>query len=492
MGSLTFTAAATFMVEVSPASSARANVSGAATLSGATVNAKFASGSYVEKTYTILSATAGVSGTFSPTVVNSNLPANFKTSLSYDANNVFLNLSLAFIPPPNSGLNGNQQQVGSALVNSFNRNGGISLVYSQLTGAGLTQASGESAAGSQQTTFDAMTQFIGVMTDSFLGRDPGDGAPAAPASAYADAHAAAGDARDAYAMLTKAKPAPLEARWSVWAAGFGGSQTTDGNMATGSNSTTSRIAGTVVGADYRVSPDTLAGFALAGGGSNFSVANSGSGRSNLFQAGAFIRHAVGPAYVTGALAYGWQDVTTDRIVSVAGFEQLQARFNANAFSGRAEGGYRLVAPVVGGLGITPYAAGQFTTFDLPAYAEQAVTGTNAFALAYAAKTVTDARSELGLRTDKSYAMANGILTLRGRFAWAHDFNPDRAIAATFQSLPGASFTVNGAAQAHESALTTASLEMKWLNGWSAAATYEGEFSAVTSSYAGKGVVRYAW
>ena len=29
--------------------------------------------------------------------------------------------------------------------------------------------------------------------------------------------------------------------------------------------------------------------------------------------------------------------------------------------------------------------------------------------------------------------------------------------------------------------------MKWLNGWSAAATFEGEFSSVTASYAGKGV-----
>jgi hypothetical protein len=38
----------------------------------------------------------------------------------------------------------------------------------------------------------------------------------------------------------------------------------------------------------------------------------------------------------------------------------------------------------------------------------------------------------------------------------------------------------------------ASVEKKWLNGWSAAATFEGEFSSVTASYAGKGVVRYAW
>ena len=49
-------------------------------------------------------------------------------------------------------------------------------------------------------------------------------------------------------------------------------------------------------------------------------------------------------------------------------------------------------------GLTPYAAGQFTTFDLPAYAEQALVGANTFALAYAAKSVTATRSELGLRT----------------------------------------------------------------------------------------------
>ena len=102
------------------------------------------------------------------------------------------------------------------------------------------------------------------------------------------------------------------------------------------------------------------------------------------------------------------------------------------------------------------------------------------------------RSELGIRTDKSYAVQNGILTLRGRLAWAHDFDPDRSFSATFLSLPGASFVVNGAAQASESALTTASAEMKWLNGWSAAATFDGEFSDVTQSYAGKGVVRYTW
>jgi len=182
---------------------------------------------------------------------------------------------------------------------------------------------------------------------------------------------------------------------------------------------------------------TAAGFSLAGGGANFSVANGlGSGRSDLFQAGAYPRHIVGPAYISAALAYGWQDITTDRTVTIAGIDQLRARFNANAWSGRLEGGYRVISQ---GVGFTPYAAGQFVTFQLPAYAEGVISGADTFALAYGAKDVKASRSELGLRTDKSFAVQGGILTLRGRGAWAQNFNIDRGVLATFQTLPGASF-----------------------------------------------------
>jgi uncharacterized protein with beta-barrel porin domain len=501
VGNLALQSGAIYMVQVNPATSSFANVTGTATLGGATVQAIYAAGSYISKQYTILNTTGGVSGTFG-SLVNTNLPANFTSSLSYDATHAYLNLTLGFNGPNfGSGLNVNQQNVANALTNFFNTSGGIPMVFGTLTPAGLTQVSGEAATGSQQTTFDAMNMFMGTMLDPFnrgTTSAPGGGASGyaaqGDASAYAsDGRQRSGAERDAYAMFSKAPLAQThDPRWSVWAAGFGGSQTTDGNAALGSNNTTSSVFGTAVGADYRISPFTVAGFALAGGGTNFSVTGSGGGHSDLFQAGAFVRHTVGAAYLSAALAYGWQDITTNRTVTVAGTDQLQAKFNANAFSGRLEGGYRFVAPWIGGIGITPYAAAQFTSFDLPSYAEQAIVGSNAFALAFGAKDVTDTRSELGIRTDKSWAMTDGILTLRGRLAWAHDYDPDRSIASTFQTLPGASFVVNGAAQASDSALVTASIEKKWLTGWSAAATFEGEFSDVTRSYAGKGVVRYQW
>lgn len=494
VGNLRFLPGSLYVVQLNPATSSSVNVTGSASLNG-NVEAAFLPGSYLAKRYTIISAGGGLSGTFN-SLVDTGLPSTLAASLSYDANDAYLNLGLAL--PQLPGLNDNQRNVANTLSNFFSSAGGIPTAFATLSPAGLTQASGETATGTQQTTVDAMTQFMGIITDPFIaGRgDPISGGGSATGYADADAlgYAAKRNPNDALASIYgKAPPvAPFEPRWSTWVAGFGGSQNTDGNAVVGSNSTTSTVAGTVVGADYRFSPYTIVGFALAGGGTSFSVNGSGSGHSDLFQAGAFVRHDVGPAYITASLAYGWQDITTNRTVTIAGTDQLRAEFNANAFSGRLESGYRFVTPFAGGIGITPYAAGQFTTFDLPSYAESALSGASTFALGYDSQSVTDARSELGIRTDKSFAAQNGTLTLRSRFAWAHDFDPDRSIGATFQALPGASFVTNGARQASDSALTTASAEMKWLNGWSAAATFEGEFSDVTRSYAGKGVVHYTW
>jgi uncharacterized protein with beta-barrel porin domain len=511
-GNLTFNSGGILSTTIPPSgASSLVNVTaGTAALAGGTVQVTAASFFTHTQTFTIFTATT-ISGAFSSaSLVGTAFARNPR--LSEDAHDVFLTVdsgSFAAVLPASASVN--QVNVAKAIDAGLAGGGALpagflalgNLPVTNLPGA-LTQLSGETSTGTQQTTFQAMTQFLGVLLDPFIGGRGEASSPPSGATPFAEendstsAYAADGKKRskrerDAYAMFTKAPPASsFDARWSVWAAGFGGSQTTDGNATLGSNNTSSRLGAVAVGADYRFSPDTIAGFALAGGGTNFSVTNGGTGRSDLFQAGAFVRHDVGPAYITAALGYGWQDITTDRTVTVAGIDRLHAEFNANTYSGRVEGGYRFVTPWIGGVGITPYVAGQFTTFDLPAYAESVLAGSNAFALTYGSKSVTDTRSELGIRTDKSWAMQSAILTLRGRAAWAHDFNPDRNIAATFQSLPGASFVVGGAAQAHESALTTASAELKWQNGWSAAATFEGEFSNVTRSYAGKGVVRYTW
>lgn len=497
-GPLSFTAASTYLVQVSSSNASLANVNGAATLGNATVSAMFASGT-IKKQYTILSATGGFGGTtFNPAVV-SNIPA-INASLSYGTNNVFLNIGLNFAPS-GGGLTVNQQNVANTLTSFFNSTGGIPAAFAALTPAGLTTASGELGTGIIQSAINADGQFLNLMLDpTVIGRSGGFAkagsvaqfAESDDAAAYASMRPANAREREAYAMATKA---PLLAsqpasRWSLWTAGYGGSAQVGGNAPVGSQDLTARVWGGAAGADYRVSVDTLVGFALGGGGLSYSLANAmGSGSADLFQAGVYGRHNFGPAYVSAALAYGWHDVTTNRTVAPGGFDQLQGRFKADTFSARFEGGYRFATPMIG---LTPYAAAQVTNFNLPNYSEVSLNGGGLFALNYASQSLTDTRSELGLRTDKSYAMQNGVLTLRGRAAWAHDYNPGRAVTALFQTLPGTSFVVNGARVDADSALVSASAEMKWLSGFSIAGTFDGEFSGNVASYSGKGVFKYAW
>ncbi|HYW63783.1 MAG TPA: autotransporter domain-containing protein, partial [Bradyrhizobium sp.] len=501
-GNLALQSGAMYLVTLNPTTSTSTKVGGTASLNG-TAAAVYLAGNYISKKYTILTAAGGVTGTFG-SLNNTNVPTNFTSTLSYDANNAYINLALNFVPNPapnfGPGLNINQQNVANMLVNFFNTTGGIPLAFGSLTPTGLTIASGELGTGIVQTAIKADDLFLNLLLDPMVAGRSGGFASAPQAQRFAEEDEALAYAakrktpgeREAYAMATKAPylaPQPVS-RWSVWGGAYGGAAAIDGNAVVGSHDLNARVWGVVGGADYKVTPDALVGFALAGGGTNYSLSDAlGNGRSDLFQAGVFGRQNIGAAYLSAALAYGWHDVTTNRTVALPGGDVLQARFRAETFSGRFEGGYRFATPYAG---ITPYAAAQAISFHLPGYAEQVLGGAGTFALNYAGQTTTAARTELGLRSDRSFTMQDGIFTLRGRAAWAHDYNNDRAVTAVFQTLPGTSFVVNGARANADAALVSAGAEMKWLSGFSLAATFEGEFSGNSTSYAGKGVAKYSW
>lgn len=170
-------------------------------------------------------------------------------------------------------------------------------------------------------------------------------------------------------------------------------------------------------------------------------------------------------------------------------DRLDGRYNANSFAARGEAGYRWATPW---MGVTPYAAAQSITYLPPGYADQVAQGLNTVALNYASRDITSARTELGLRADRSFVLETALLTLRGRAAWAHYFDGSRALTASFQTLAAPAFVVTGAAQARDAALVSASADVKWLNGFSLAGVFEGEFSGQTRGYGGKGILRYSW
>jgi len=295
----------------------------------------------------------------------------------------------------------------------------------------------------------------------------------------------------AYAKLLKEPPKPqsFEQRWSVWGAGYGGSNRTSGDIAVvGSHDLSASTAGGAAGLDYRLAPGTVVGFALAGGGTNWSLAQGiGGGKSDAFQAGIYGTARSGPAYLAAALAYTNHWMSTDRF-AFAG-DHLTASFNAQSFGGRVEGGYRF-ATFYGGL--TPYAAIQAQSFHTPSYNESDLTS-GGFALGFNSRSASDTRSELGGRFDRLLLLnPEAALTLRARVAWAHDWISDPTLAALFQTLPGASFIVNGATPAKNSALTSAGAELRLANGVVLLAKFDGEFASHSSTYAGTGTVRYTW
>ena len=195
----------------------------------------------------------------------------------------------------------------------------------------------------------------------------------------------------------------------------------------GSHDVDTDVFGLAAGAGWRLG-DVAFGAALGGGHSNFDLDGGlGSGDDGLFNAGIHGRAEFGAAYVLGALAYGYHDVSTSRVV---GADTLEANYSAHSFSGRAEAGYRFDTPMVG---LAPYLAFQGTSLSIPSYSETA-SGAGTFALDYDGRTATTARGELGVRLDKTVMLDNAMLMkLTGRAAWAHSSDNDRSID---RRLPG--------------------------------------------------------
>lgn len=493
----------TYRASISPTAVSSAIVNGTATLGGAALQLSFNPGNYTTRKVSILSTTGGVTGGFSS--ISSNAPAGLRVNVFTEGNDVFLSM-LAALAVDIGSLSTNQQNVAHALNTYFNNGGALPPAFVTLFGLSgdalknaLTQASGEPGASMSSSTFMAWQQFFNLVFDPFAGNRSGYGGGArafAPTDADVQSEAvrlayAAVAPKEAPAMATKAAlHGPAESRWSVWGGGYGGSAKTEGNAQIGSHDTTSRAYGFALGADHKLTPDTLIGFALGGGGTSFGLDQGlGGGTSDMFQASVYARQNWGAAYLMGAFGYGWQDFTLTRTVNIAGTDKLQADFDAHTLAGRAEGGWRFGSPFGG---MTPYAAVQVVSLDLPDYTERAVSGADDFALSYAGRIHTQTRSELGTRLDYAMPLPDALLTLRGRAAWAHAFGDDRIANVGFLALPGTAFTVNGAQPDADSLLVSAGAELSFRNGISLTGSFEGEFSGNTRSYAGKGAVRYRW
>jgi autotransporter-associated beta strand protein len=519
-GNLTFQPGSFYVVQVNPATASNTNVSGTASLAG-TVAAVFAPGAYVTRSYPILTANGGLMGTTFDGLVTRGLPSGFGVSVNNVANTAFLNLRAQLVPeppgpggptvpsptipqvpglppsaqpsppdppagasagPPLSNFTVNQLNVGRTIDNFFNNGGALPPAFVSLfnlTGNNLTNAldqlSGEAATGAQKVGFQLFDQFVNLMLDPFVDGRCGFGRPDQPP-------------RTDQSLLGFGRQCPpvYEPGWTVWGAAYGGSNHTGGNN-TGSHDLYAGTFGGAAGLDYHFTPDTVVGFALGGGGTNWNLSQGlGGGTSSAFQAGLYGSTRYGPAYLSAAFAFANNWMSTDRF---AVGDRLTAKFSAQSYGGRLEGGYSF-GTLYGGF--TPYAAIEGQNFHTLGYSETAPIQ-NDFALAFGARDASDIRVEAGARYDGVLAVySNAVLALRGRVAWAHDWVSDPTLTALFQALPGASFVVSGATPPQNSLLTSLGAELRLASGLSLLAKFDGAFASNSSTLGGTATLRYRW
>jgi autotransporter-associated beta strand protein len=178
-GGLTFDPGATYLVRINPTASF-ATVKGTASLAG-NVFADFASGADLVRQYTLLTTTGGLGGTTFAGLASAGLPAGFAESLSYDPDNVYLELIASL--GAQGGLNVNQQNVATALNAAFNSGASLPPSFVNLyglaggaLGGALTPLTGEAATGARQGNFLFTDMFLSLLVDPYgdnHGGEPG-------------------------------------------------------------------------------------------------------------------------------------------------------------------------------------------------------------------------------------------------------------------------------------------------------------------------------
>ncbi|MEX1180651.1 MAG: ice-binding family protein [Cucumibacter sp.] len=360
------------------------------------------------------------------------------------------------------------------------RNGSVTMDENTINicaGIGLPD-SGEGGTGGALAGFQAMDSFLDLLNDRGVAPLPGEEmAPPGTVSALGYWPASNPAANSPFAAFDETPAGGIVGERTFWASLFGGYSFTEGDALAGTNDLMSRNFGVAAGIDFQVTADATVGFALAAGGTDFSLSDDlGGGSSSMLQKAVYGRTELDNGYIAGALAYALHDVSTERQVSFAGEDYLlTAEFPAHNFAAQIEGGYHLGW-------FTPYAALRAQAFVTPSYSESSSPGGESYAQTFDANTAWTVRKELGVRTEWTTALDDSTtLALRTRAAWAHNWS-DTTVNAAFPLEP--SFTVQGATPAPDSLLLSAGAAIGFNDGLAIAASFDSALAQNAQTYSG--------
>lgn len=437
------------------------------------------------KTYTIITATGGVTGAFDPTVAHNF--AFLDAELRYVANNVLLSLTYAgpdFTPAATTP----NELAAAGAFNSFDPS---DPAYIHLLGASLNQArtafntaSGEAHASGQHLidqTFALFQSSLGGRGGAAGGKDQTAPLAYGPHPGEAVASLLAIDA------LERADP-PLHSAW-LQPMGGAGTIEADGNAA----QLDWWSGGVALGYEGEVATaggSTRFGFGLgylAGGASVPARASSLEGQGGYV--GLYGGWSDGVVDLAGSLAYGASHLASRRNIRVGALTQTAtAGYWAHSVGIELEGSYGFaltetvkVSPVgtlraawSGHNGTTETGAGALNATIDPASFWQLDTG-------------------LGLELAYETVLKDGaVVTLTGRALWEHAFGTTRPVQTLALAGGGGPFTVAGPEAGRDRLKLGAGLSYQPAPGTTLSLDYAGSFLGSQQSHTGAAGLKVAF
>lgn len=399
--------------------------------------------------YTILSATGGVTGTFGAVTASF---AFLTPELSYDSNNVFLELVQNDVGFADVGKTPNQKGVGNT-VQQFGPGhplyDEVIMMTEEEARAAYDALSGEAHASASVSQF--MT--AGEIRQQLLNRIAALLGSGGAGLASLSGAPAAGDA------------APGTA--SIWGQLFGGWGETDADI--NAAAIDRRIHGFIGGADREVAPGINAGFALGYSRTSYDVAaRASSGDSDNFHIAGYAGATLGDVNLKGILAYGYGRAETQRSVVVGGVtNNLSASYGTHTVQAAVEAAIDFDA---GPVTLTPFAGLAGVHVKAESFTE---TGGPA-ALTFDSASNTTGISTLGLRVSR----VAGQVEISGAAAWRHAFGDvEPASRAAFASAPASTFAVRGAPVSADALMLDAAVTARLDTSTTLTLGYSGEYAS---------------
>ena len=479
-GTYTQNAGSTYQVKVGSQSDL-INITGNANINGGTVAVQAVAGA-APQTYTIVTATGSVAGTYSGLTHNF---AFVTPVLSYDPHNVFLTLQTSFAGgAAGGGGTRNEIAVGGALDQiSGSAKGDLGTVVTVLSN--LDKLRGlpalDAISGQPWADFGTMNTNNGMMFMNALGQQ----------MANARGAASAGQ-RQALAQACEIAACDGTGPLSAWASALGGlgSVLGDGNAAT----LTYNFAGAAAGLDYRIDPRFLVGIGV-GYTHGWEWVNSfpGQGYTDSVSVAAYGSYTQSGFYVDVLAGYAYYNNQVQRQILIPGLDQRTATGStgANQFLGQIEGGYKVDVYAPAAATITPFGRFQISSVTQNGFTES---GAQALGLNVFQQTTNSQRTTIG--ADLAGAIGIGDdrkLNLNFRLGWMHEFaDTGRPITAAFAGGLGNAFTVFAAPPGRNSAVLGLSAMANIAAATQLYLRYDGEIATGTDNHAINLGVRFSW